>query len=170
MLQLSTDPNQAYNVYVCKVLTISLTLLNSANFWDRFNLDLTYRKKTDYLNQLTNLITLVLKIYYRKLSWTVEFLENTRSQTTACMCLVCIVNIISKCLQIGSKAFLILNHYILGLIWQSHNLYLIPVVKVKKAKNQLQVQHLDLDLKKCLWINMRQKKNEKVKYWDHKSK
>ena len=86
------------------------------------------------------------------------------------MCLVCIVNIISKCLQIGSKAFLILNHYILGLIWQSHNLYLIPVVKVKKAKNQLQVQHLHLDLKKCLWINMRQKKNEKVKYWDHKSK
>ena len=54
----------------------------------------------------------------------VEFLENKTGEITAGGYLLSIAEIINSAQQIGTGALLIVNNYILGLIWGNDSIYL----------------------------------------------
>ena len=53
-----------------------------------------------------------------------ELLENKTGEITAGAYLLCITEIVNSAQQIGTGALLILNNYILGLIWGTGSIYL----------------------------------------------
>ena len=55
----------------------------------------------------------------------VNFLKNRTGEVTARAYLVSITEIINSCQQVGSGAFLIVNNYVLGLLWENQCLYVL---------------------------------------------
>ena len=53
-----------------------------------------------------------------------EFLENKTGETAAGAYLLCIAEIVNSVRHIGTGALLIVNNYILGLIWGNDSIYL----------------------------------------------
>ena len=69
----------------------------------------------------------------------VEFLNNRAGKITAGAYLMSITEILSDCQQIETKALLIINNYILGLLWGTQWVfYLTYIENVKLQKFQLQ--------------------------------
>ena len=53
-----------------------------------------------------------------------EFLENKTGETTAGAYLLSVAEIVNSVQHIGTSALLIVNNYILGLIWGNDSIYL----------------------------------------------
>ena len=60
---------------------------------------------------------LIQEVLIKNLSINVEFLNIRTGEITARAYLVSFTEIVSDCQQIGTGAILIINNYILGLLW-----------------------------------------------------
>ena len=89
------------------LISVSWTLFKSPGLWNKFNLDYILGKR----DQLFKLI-----VKFRYLG--VEDLPHK-------FMMLSITEIVNKAQQIGTGALLIVNNYILGLIWGTHSIYLL---------------------------------------------
>ena len=63
------------------------------------------------------MVDLPQKLFIENSSINVQFLNIRKGEITAGAYLVSITEIVSDCQQIGTGALLIINNYILGLLW-----------------------------------------------------
>ena len=106
------------------LMSVCCTFLKSVSIWDYFDLDCIL-KKGDILFKI-QIITDILgwKTYHRSFfiensSINVEFLNIRTREIAAGTYFVSISEIVSHCQQIGKGALLIINNYILGLLWEN---------------------------------------------------
>ena len=112
------------------LISVSWTLFKSPGLWNKFNLDYILGKR----DQLFKLIgkfrylgveDLPHKFMIENYLINVELLENKTGEITAGAYLLSITEIVNKAQQIGTGALLIVNNYILGLIWGTDSIYLL---------------------------------------------
>ena len=112
------------------LISVSWTLFKSPGLWNKFNLDYILDKR----DQLFKLIgkfrylgveDLAQKFMIENCLINVELLENKTGEITAGAYLLSITEIVNSAQQIGTGALLIVNNYILGLIWGTDSIYLL---------------------------------------------
>ena len=70
-----------------------------------------------------------------------EFLENKIGEITARESLIAILESVNGVQKIESGALIIVSNYILILIWRKIYIYLIVIVKMRKASYPVMIQH-----------------------------
>ena len=83
-----------------------------------------YKKGIFCLNLSIGIEDLPQEFYIENSVINVEFLNNRTGEITAGAYLVSITEIVSDCQQIGTGALLIINSYILGLLWEKQCFFL----------------------------------------------
>ena len=111
------------------LMSVCWTLYKSASIWDSFDLDCILRKRDLWFKSLNNyryigMEDLRQEFFIENSSINVEFLNNRTGEITAGEYLVSITEIVSDCQQIGAGAQLIINNYILGLLWGNQYFFL----------------------------------------------
>ena len=120
------------------------TLFKSVSIWNSFDLDCILQKGDLLFKYLNNYRYLGMEdlsdeFFTENSSINVEFLNNRAGKITAGAYLMSITEILSDCQQIETKALLIINNYILGLLWGTQWVfYLTYIENVKLQKFQLQ--------------------------------
>ena len=105
------------------------SLFKPPGLWDKFDLDYILRKG-DQLFEFTGKFTylgienLPQEYSTENVSVTVKFLENKTGEITAGEYFLSITEIVNSVQQIWTAALLIINNYILGLIWRTDSPYL----------------------------------------------
>ena len=112
------------------LIPLSWTLFKSPGLWDKFDLD-------DILSKGDQLFKFIGKFRYLGIEdlpqeflienslINVQFLENKTGEITAGAYLLSIAEIVNSVQHIGTGALLIVNNYILGLIWGNYSIYLL---------------------------------------------
>ena len=98
------------------------TLFKSASTWDSFHLDCILQIEDLLFKSLNNyrflgMEDLPQEFFIENLSINVEFPNNRTGEITSGAYLVSITKILSDCQLIDTGALLIINNYILGLLW-----------------------------------------------------
>ena len=125
----------------CMSLTsVCWTLFKSASIWDSFDQDCVLQKGDLLFKSLNNYIYLGIEDLSQEF-----FIENSpinrTREVTAGAYLVSITKIVIDCQQIGTGALLIINNYILGLLWENQCFFYVPpMAKMKLEECQPQVQ------------------------------
>ena len=104
------------------LMSVCLTLLKSASIWNSFNFNYILQKGHILFKSLNNYRYLGIKdwpqeIFTENSSINVKFLNNKTGEVTAGAYVVSVTEIVGSCQQIGTGALLIINNYILGLLW-----------------------------------------------------
>ena len=104
------------------LMSVCWTLFKSVRVWDSFDLGCILQKADLLFKSLDNyrylgMEDLLHEFFIENSSINVEFLKNRIGEITARVYLVSITEIVSDCQQIGTKVLLIINNYILGLLW-----------------------------------------------------
>ena len=130
------------------LMSVCWTLLKSASIWDSFESlvgcilqkgDLLFKSLSNY--RYLGMEDLPQEFFIENSSINVEFLNNRTGEITTGAYLVSITEIVSDCPQIGTGALLIINNYILGLLWVNQCFfYLTHIAKMKLEECQPQVQ------------------------------
>ena len=111
------------------LLSVCWTIFKSASIWDSFNLDCVFQKGDLLFNSLNKyryfwMEDLPQEFFTKNLSINVEFLNNRTREITAGVYFVPITEIMRDSQQIDTKALLIINNYILGLLWGNQCFFL----------------------------------------------
>ena len=111
------------------LLSISWTVIKLPSFWDIFDLDsILYRgdqlfKSLEKYRHL-GVEDLPPQFFIENHPMNVEFLENRTGEITAGAYMISITDIVSRCQEKGNGALIIVNQYMLGLIWGNSCFYL----------------------------------------------
>ena len=105
------------------------TLFKSASTWDSFHLDCILQIEDLLFKSLNNyrflgMEDLPQEFFIENLSINVEFPNNRTGEITSGAYLVSITKILSDCQLIDTGALLIINNYILGLLWGNQCFFL----------------------------------------------
>ena len=79
----------------------------------------------------------------------IEFLENKIREITARESLIAILESVNGVQKIESGALIIVSNYILILIWRKIYIYLIVIVKMRKAIYPVMIQHFFKKVIRC---------------------
>ena len=106
------------------LMSVCWTLFKSESISDSFDLDYILQKEDLLFKSLNKyrylgIENLPHEFYTENLSVNVEFLNIRAGEITAGTYLVSITEIVTDCQQIGTGALLIINTYILGLLWRN---------------------------------------------------
>ena len=119
----------------------------SPGLWDKFDLDSILGKGDQLFKfigkfRYLGIEDLPQEFLVENVSVNVKFLENKTGEVTAVAYLTFISEIGNGVHQIGAGALVIVNNYILGLIWGNHSIYiyLILIVKMRMAICRVLVQ------------------------------
>ena len=115
-----------YSVHVCQLYQF---VGKSARVWDSFDLDCVLQKRHLNFKSLNNyryigIVDFLQEIFIENSAINVELLNNRTGEITAGGYLVSNSEIVSDCQKISSGALLIINNYILGLLWGNHCFFL----------------------------------------------
>ena len=111
------------------LMSVCWTLFKSVSIWDSFDLDCILQKGFFLFKSLNKYRYLSMKdlpqeFFIENSSINVQFLNIRTGEITAGAYLVSITEIVSDCQQIGTGALLIINKYILGLLWGNQCFFL----------------------------------------------
>ena len=111
------------------LMSVSWTLLRFPDRWDKLDLDGMLGKGDQLFKSLgkfryLGMEDLPQEIFLEGLAVNVQFLEIKMGEITTGVYLLSIVDIIYNVQQIGTGALLIVNDYILDLIWGNYSIYL----------------------------------------------
>ena len=111
------------------LMSITWILFRSPRMWDKSDLDCILGKEGQLFKFIGKLRYIGMDKLPQKLLVgnsfiNVEFLENKTGEITAGACLISILEIVNSVQQIEAGALLIVNNYILGLIWGNGSIYL----------------------------------------------
>ena len=136
-------------------------LFKSARRWDSFDLDCILHKEDLLLKSLKNqiswdgrLTTGQSSFFIENLSINVEFLNIRTGEITAGAYLVSITEIVRDFQQIGTGALLIINNYILGLLWRNQCFFLFDSRR-KYVIGRMSVTGTAVLLKFDLWQSLK---------------
>ena len=127
-------------------MSVCWTLFKSVSIWDSFDLDCILQKGDILFESANNyrylgMEDLPQEFFIENSSINLEFLNNRTGKITTRIYFVSITEIVSDCQQVGIGALLIVNNYILGLLWEiSVFFYLILIRKMKLEECKPQVQ------------------------------
>ena len=110
-------------------MSVSWILFKPTGMWDKFELDGILARRDQLFKfigkfRYLGVEDLPQEFLLENYSMNVEFLENKAGEITAGAYLLSIVEIVNSAQQIGTGALLIVNNYILGLIWENDSIYL----------------------------------------------
>ena len=129
-------------------MSVCWTLFKSVSIWDSFDLDCILQKgdilfvsPNNYRYRYLGMEDLPQEFFIENSSINLEFLNIRKRKITVRIYFVSITEIVSDCQQVGIGALLIVNNYILGLLWEiSFFFYLILIRKMKLEECKPQVQ------------------------------
>ena len=113
----------------CSCMSLMSITWTSPGLWDKFDLD-SILGKGDHLFKFIGkfrylgIEDLPQEFLVENVSVNVKFLENKTGEVTAGAYLTSISEIGNGVRQIGAGALVIVNNYILGLIWGNHSIYI----------------------------------------------
>ena len=104
------------------LMSVCWTLFKSVSIWDSFDLDCILQKGDILFESANNyrylgMEDLPQEFFIENSSINLEFLNNRTGKITTRIYFVSITEIASDCQQVGIGALLIVNNYILGLLW-----------------------------------------------------
>ena len=135
--------------YSCMpLISVFWTSFNSVSICDSFDLDCILQKWDLLLKSLNKcrylgMEDLPQEFFIETLSINVEFLNIRIGEITAGAYLLSITEIVSDCQQIDTGPLLIINNYILGLLWGNQCFFLFDshiIAKMKLEECQAQVK------------------------------
>ena len=111
------------------LISLSQTLFKSPGLWDKFDLDCILGKGDHLLKfigkfRYLGIEDLPQELLIENSLTNKEFLENQTGKVTTGAYLLSIEEIVISVQYIGAGALLIVNNYILGLIWRNDSIYL----------------------------------------------
>ena len=111
------------------LISLSWTLFKSPGLWEKFDLDCILGKGDQLFKfigkfRYLGIEDLPQEFLIENSLINVQFLENKTGEITAGAYLLSIAKIVNSVQHIGTGALLIVNNYILGLIWGNDSIYL----------------------------------------------
>ena len=130
------------------LISVCWTSFNSVSICDSFDLDCILQKRDLLFKSLNKyrylgMEDLPQEFFIENLSINVEFLNTRIGEITAGAYLVSITEIVNDCQQIDTGPLLIINNYVLGLLWRNQCFFLFDshiITKMKLEECQAQVQ------------------------------
>ena len=111
------------------LMSVCWILFKSVSIWNSFDLDCILRKGNILFKYLNNYRYLGMEdlpqwIFIENVSINVEFVNIRTTEITAGAYLVSATDIVRDCQQIDTGALVIINNYILGLLWGNQCFFL----------------------------------------------
>ena len=110
-------------------MSVSWILFKSPGMWDKFELDCILARGDQLFKfigkfRYLGVEDLPQEFLLENYSMNAEFLEDKTGETTVGAYLLSIAEIVNSAQQTENGALLIVNNYILGLIWENYSIYL----------------------------------------------